>query len=979
MANKIFNYRYRATAPAASYGTGNFNVSDIAGYGSLPSILNTTSGSQDRFTYSITTADQNNIYEYGIGYLTSLGGGLYQFVRETVLSSSQGDATTVNIQSAYGIITLDMVSNHPNYTNYKRINSNTTLPNINSVYFIDAATNLELTLPPITTDAVSIGFIITSLNGAENERNEAVALIASLGDGIDDSGLGYLYLDKKNDFFRIISDPETSSWIILDPTSSVTTSSGPNGAVQLSNNGSLGYSTGLFYSSNSLYIGGSGDASATTKLSSTGSIFNIQSGNIDFAVHSSGQPNTLFVDASTNSVGINTNTPSNNLDIKVSGNTGITISTETIGAIPTFSFFNNDPNFTDGLDIGRIDFIGTNTTDENIVYARIIAEANDDTDGSEDGLIKLMVNKDSSLQIVGRVTYDDIQLGPNNSISGGIIIGSNTTNKGDNISLGYYNSNCGINSINIGNQNTIESGAYACVVGTDHTVTGSYLWVFGGSGADIAGTNSTYLLVNDNNYIKLKSDQQSRASIYVDSTGTNFDIVNTRISLTNTKHLQNILFKNTDGTQVTGVSYGAVVVNPTGEEEETRFFIQVLESGSPVDILSISANNVNISNLSGTDGSVFIGAHLDVSGTGSNITVVGLYNTIASNSGENTIIGYGNELTDSGNDHITVVGNSNIVDENYSTTVGLNNSNSGLYSAVVGYNNGIYGENISVVGVNNDVSGNNSSAIGYQNNIDNIGVYIIGQGNTSVYSGVHILGNNVTATGHNTTYIKNQNVVITGDYITFNTTGTVNFNGTTTLDGSVLASSGDNISIFVNNSNYIASGNNISLLTNNVGYVTGDAYVTGISYDGDGELVLSTHSGTVTGILTDVAHSGDDISIFVNSAEYITSAGYANPKLTFYTSMVGTTGIRFSGAGTINDEKPDLYLYKGFTYDFNCNLIFPFQIQYPLGTAYTTGTINNAGVNTGIVSWTVKHDTPSHLYYVNTENIGMVSGNIYIV
>lgn len=983
MANKIFNYRFRASATAASYGTANFNVTDITAYNSIPSLVNTTAGSQQRFTYNLSVANQPAVFEYGIGYLTDQGGGLYQFARESVLSSSNSLTNKVNILSTYGEVSVDIVSPNPSYNNYDRINSNSTLDNVNSTYFIDATGDLTLSLPPIEIDSVIIGVTITSLSGSQNERTDAVTLDADGTDTINETGT--YSLSKKNDFIRIISDVENNNWIILDPISEAAASTGPNGAVQLADNGVLGYSAGLFYNNDALFVGGDDATTAVVQVGgeSTNTIFNVQSGDIDFAIHSSGVGNTFFVDASVNSVGINTNTPLDMLNIKTTGIEGVTISTVSSGSIPSLSFLNNDPDFSEGLDIGRIDFIGSNSAAENITYARVIVEASDVTDSSEEGLIKFSVNNNGSLQTVELLTYEDIQIGPNNSISGGIIIGSNNTNKGDNICLGYYSTNCGTSSINIGHQNTIESGSYAGAVGTDHTVTGSNIWLFGGSGASVTGTNSTYLLADNNNYIKLKKDDQQRIGVYVDSTGTDFNIVNTRISLTGTEHLQSFLFRNNSGVQVTGASYGINVLNPSSGQEDTRFFIRVLESGTPKDILNMSANNVNISNVSGINNSVFIGSDLVVSGTGSNITIIGLSNNVSYNSGNNTVVGYNNELTTSGNDHIVVVGNSNTNDENYSTTVGTSNQNSGLYSTVVGYNNGIYGENIGVLGTNNSVSGNNATIIGYQNTIDNIGVYVIGQGNASSYSGVNILGNNITATGHNTTYIKNDTIIITGSYITFDTTGIVNFEGSPSFGGNSL----------------VVSGDNISLLANDAGYITGEAYVTGISYDGSGELVLTTHSGSVTGTLTDVVHTGDNISILVNDTGYlasgidnvsslindtgyITSSDYANPKLTFSLSNTGTNSIIFTGAGTQGaglDETPDLYIYKGFTYVFNCNIGFPFEIQYPFGVTYTSGLTNNTGVSSGLVTWQVRHDTPTGLYYVREDSPLSISGNIYVI
>ncbi len=70
------------------------------------------------------------------------------------------------------------------------------------------------------------------------------------------------------------------------------------------------------------------------------------------------------------------------------------------------------------------------------------------------------------------------------------------------------------------------------------------------------------------------------------------------------------------------------------------------------------------------------------------------------------------------------------------------------------------------------------------------------------------------------------------------------------------------------------------ILLDSFGHITGitsstetaeGIFVTGITYNsGDHSLVLLRNSGTVTGILNGVAHSGDNISIFVNDTGYIT-------------------------------------------------------------------------------------------------------------
>lgn len=962
MSNKFYNYRVRATASAYSPGTGYIDFSNTSNYKQFDSVvdINAAAGSKERFTYRITASVETSKFEYGIGYIDEVAGSLRLF-RETIHSSSQGSNELVDWVSADGDLTLDMMTPHPHFTNTKRLNSNTTLSNLSTTYFLDATGNITLSLPELTTtnsDNITLNFLITSLSGSENERTDAVTLDAFGTDTIN--GTGTYAIAKKNDLITVTSDIDNTNWVIIDGESDLGGSSGPDGSIQLANGGVISNDTGLYYLNNALYVGGSGTSNASIELTaSNGATFNVQSGSIDFAVHSSGAANTLFVDGSTNRVGMRTNSPLDILHLNTTGIGGIFISNTGSGGVPVATFKNTDPDSTDGTDIGRIDFIGMDDGSNDTTYARILVEVADETDASEEGQIDLMVNHNGTLQAVTKLTYDDIQIGPNNSASGGVVIGSSNTNEGDNVILGYSNTNCGTTSITVGHSNTITSGSYGGAFGKNHTVTGTQMWLFGGSGFDVTGNNTTYLVGNSNNYIKVKHNDQQRVGVYVDSTGTDFNIVNTRVSTSGVEHKQNFLFNNSSGTLKTGVVYGVEVTDPTDSSEDTTFFIRVLETGTLKDVLTLSSNSVNISNATSFDNSVLLGSDLTITGTGNNTVVVGMSNTLNANSGNNTIVGYNNELNTSGNNYTALLGNSNTIDENYTSTVGTSNRNSGLYSAVIGYNNGVYGENISAVGVNNDISGNNASVIGYNNNIDNNGVYVIGQGNTSAYSGVHMIGNDITATGHNTTIIKNDTVIITGT--------TVRFDANVELGVDAIASSGDNVSIFVNDA----------------GYITGDAYVTGISYTtgvSSGILVLSHSSGTVTGVLSGVAHSGQNVSIFVNDTGYltsginnvselvndtgyITSSDYAVPKLTFTVAYDALNQhYEVSGAGTTGQINPDLYLHRGFTYDFvHSGSAGGFTIQTGAGVTfadYYLGVTNNSGNINETTTWTVRHDTP---------------------
>ena len=968
MANKFYNYRVRAVQTAAANpvpqgGTGYLDFTNTGSYKQFGDVVSIVNGSEDRFTYRITAANEGSKYEYGIGYITDVSSSL-RLTRETVYSSSQGNNDKVAWITADGSLTLDMMVPHPNHVSSTRMNSNATVDNIGATYFVDATGDLVLTLPEIgsTDDTVAINFLITSLSGSQNERTDAVTLTAAGSNTVNSTGT--YSISRKNDLITIISDIDNTNWIVLDGESDAAASSGPDGSIQLSDGGVLGNDTGLYYVDNSLFVGGSGTSTASIQLTAaSGATFNLQNSPVDFAVHSSGASNTLFVDGSENRVGVRTNSPLDIVHINTTGVGGLLISNTGTGGIPVATFKNSNPDFADGTDVGRLDFIGVDDGSNDTTYARILVEADDETNGSEEGRIDLYVNHNGTLQAISKLTYDDIQIGPNNIASGGMIIGGSNTNEGDNVVLGYLNTNCGTTSVSIGHSNTINSGSYGGVIGTNHTVSGSYLWVFGGSGFSATSNNETYLVGNNNNYIKINHSNQERISAYVDTTGTDFNIVNTRVSSSGVQHKQNFVFTNSSGTAKTGLIYGVEVIDPTNGSEDTSFFVKTLESGALNSVIDIGPTYVNISNVTGLNSAILVGHDLSITGNGADTVVVGMANIIDNNVGNNTIVGHANDLTTSGNSYNVTLGNSNIVDENYTTTVGTSNRNSGLYSAVVGYNNGIYGENISAVGVNNDVSGNNCSVIGYNNNLDNNGIYVIGQGNTSVYSGVHMIGNDITATGHNHTIIQNDVVIITGT--------TVRFDASVNLGGDDIASSGDNVSIFVNDA----------------GYVTSDAYVTGVSYTtgvSSGTLVLSHHSGTVTGILNGVIHTGQNVSVLVNDTGYlvsgssnvselvndigyITSSDFAVPKLTFRVAYDGVNNrYTVSGAGTTGEINPTLYLHRGVSYDFiHVGNDGGFTIQTgsvslsaPNYSDYNLGLTNNTGGIGDTISWTVRQDTP---------------------
>ena len=96
----------------------------------------------------------------------------------------------------------------------------------------------------------------------------------------------------------------------------------------------------------------------------------------------------------------------------------------------------------------------------------------------------------------------------------------------------------------------------------------------------------------------------------------------------------------------------------------------------------------------------------------------------------------------------------------------------------------------------------------------------------------------------------------------------------------------------------------------------------------------------------------------------------------------GSTDYIFAGAGFAGTETdPVVYVVRGQTYKFTYAMgAHPFQIQSTSGiggTAYNDGITNNA-VSNGTLTWEVRMDAPSTLYYQCTSHADM-NGTIYVL
>jgi len=96
----------------------------------------------------------------------------------------------------------------------------------------------------------------------------------------------------------------------------------------------------------------------------------------------------------------------------------------------------------------------------------------------------------------------------------------------------------------------------------------------------------------------------------------------------------------------------------------------------------------------------------------------------------------------------------------------------------------------------------------------------------------------------------------------------------------------------------------------------------------------------------------------------------------------GTTDYIFAGAGFAGTETdPAIYVMRGQTYKFTNTMgAHPFQVQSTQGiggTAYNDGITNNA-VSNGTLTWEVRMDAPSTLYYQCTSH-ALMAGVIHVL
>ena len=808
-------YANKVQETSTTTGQGNFVLSGSPiGYKNFVSTI----GPNNKFTYYIHRVDSNLEWEIGVGYILS-SGGINQLVRETVISSTNLDnyvGFTAGTKYIEPIIGQDRVNT--SFVNVDTKTTDFTAPYISATYLVDASSgNVQVSLPQVSTqdDPIILGFLLKNTIGGQYQQANAISIVPSGSETIN--GNSSVDLDIIQDYIQIVSVPSQSGWYKLDPIQDATYPYGNDGTIQFKYDNAFSGVASLKWNTtnNVLLIGGTGNlTTADIILPASGQtiVFNEQSLDKDFRVEGSGNAYLLFLDASSNKIGINTSNATDTLSINSQNGDGITVYKSGVGPKLVLSNTSVSGLASNNI-VGYVVFSGLNSTNSSTEYAKIYSTIDSNLSGSEESSIALEVLNNGSSENVAVFSSSGVNLGFNNLNTNGIILGSASVNEGNNIVLGYYNTICGENCIVLGNS-IDSSGNFGGLLGYDHAVSGSNVWVLGGSGISVSGDNRTYLGLNNNNRLGILNSGTLDYTTLT-SKDVNISINNTAILSSGIKESINFNFVNNGGVSKTGVRLGSNISNVVNTSESAELYAHVIHNGSVVQVMDIGGSGLNIGSNTSTK-NITYGLNNSVANTGNivygkNINSSGNNNiligdNIACSGNDITILGSDNTCLTSGNLGIVIFGNNNLANEDYAVSIGNNNASSGLYSVACGYNNGSHGHYSVGVGSSNTILSNSSVAVGRNNNLNGLDLYstifavgignyasiygsgsLVGYnnqlrgdsgliiGNNSESSGTNniLIGNNLSYSGNNTLLMNNSSVSISGvNSVTISSSGT---------------------------------------------------------------------------------------------------------------------------------------------------------------------------------------------------------------
>lgn len=917
-------YANKVQETSSTLGTGNLVLNGATqGYKTFINAI----GPDKKFTYYIYKQD-NFEWEIGVGYIIS-SGGINQLVRERVVSSTNSNTLvgfSTGTKYIEPIISEDRVNS--SFINVELKSNNFTADYIPSTYIIDSSSsNIQINLPPVSTqdDPVIIAFVLAKTIGNNYEQLGAINILPDGTETINDDAS--FQISILNDYVQLVSVPSQNKWIKLDPIQESTNPYGNDGAVQFKYDGSFsGVNEFVWdYSSKSLLIGNSGNATADIVLASSGqtSIFNQRLYDADFRIAGLDNSHLLYVDGGSNKISINSSSADDTLSVKADNGNGITVSKSGIG--PQLTLNNSSVSGITYLNnLGSIVYSGLNTNNTPVKYAKIGAIIDSNLTANESSSVYIEILNDGSNENVAVFSPSGITLGFNNSNLDGTIIGGTSSNEGNNVVLGYYNNVCGENCVVLGDNSVVSSGTFGGSIGSEHAVSGTNIWVLGGSGVSVSGNNKVYVAIDNNNYIAMLNSGNLQYNT-LSYTGNNFSIKNEALASSGSNQSISFIFNNVSGTAKTGLSINNIVDNASISEESSRIKASIMVDGSPTQVMDLGKHNVVIGKNTYSDKNIIYGQNNNISNTGnllfgSNIFGSGTENVLFGNnivcSGINSsIIGQNNSCTNIGDANIVVIGNNNEASQDHVVSIGSYNANSGLRSVSCGYSNGSHGEYAISVGSYNLVDGNGSIAIGRNNNVSTTDIYgnvfSLGIGNESEISNTGLLigfqnelyGSGGIVVGTDCWVSGNNNIVI-GDNIVYSGNDTVLLSGLSTiLYGSVVSISGSNSAILqssnlhrlivtptgthingpsgiqVSGSTIDMTGIDVTISGTNLNFVGTD----GVSVSGDMQIESTETIIHSTGLIkfyadsnnsinilsTGVAISGSSIENFVNSTNYI--------------------------------------------------------------------------------------------------------------
>lgn len=929
MSIKYFANRVKETTTTT--GSGNLVLSGpVSGHKTFISAI----GQNNKLTYYIYRQDTNFEWEIGVGYVFS-SGGVHILVREEVESSSNGDtfvSFSTGTKFVETIISEDRINT--SLLNTLEKTGNFTAEYMPAIYVIDAsATGIQVSLPEVATqnNPITIGFILNKTTGDQYIQPNAIMLLPSGSETIN--GTGFYDISIRDDYLQIMSLPNQSGWVLMDPVQDSTNPYGDNGSIQVKYDNSFSGINAFNWDfiNSSLLIGGTGTITSADIIIPTGSlstvIFNEQSHSNDFRVEGSGNTHLLFIDGSENKIALNTNNAYDSLTINAQYGNGISVYRSGVGPKIVISNTSASGNATNDI-IGEIVFSGLNNSGNTINYSRIYSTIQSTANNSESSSIDMAIIKNGTAEPVLELGASGLTMGFNNSNIDGIIIGDVSQNEGTNVVIGYYQNICGQNCVSIGHNGTLASGTFGGLIGTDHSSSGNNIWIVGGSGVNISGSNSTYLAIDNNNYISISQSGKFKHNTFY-SGNQILELYNAYTLSSGIDQYINFNFTNTSGVAKTGLSIGSRISDPTNLSEDTAIFASILSSGLVIDILNIASENINIGNSTVSGNNIVFGIDNSISGINNSIFGTGINgsgnnNIIFGNdilhSGNNTII-LGKNITcsTSGNVGISIIGNNNTADEDYVSVFGNSNSASGLYSVAVGYLNGVHGEYSVGIGESNLILTDGSVSVGNNNTTTGLTVdassFIIGIGNNieitntglifgynnQIYgSGGMVIGQNILSSGNNNITIGNASSVSGINNIIIGNNRSII--GTGIID------------IFSNSTNGL-------LITNTGMFLYSD---TNFTFDSD---TIINGLGTFTsGILS----SGNIYCAQTGSFEHLvvgTGAGGNAVKIFAINDFVSVgTSVWNSGSMEVTDEG-----------DFRVN-------AYPGGTGYKVIDVDNDGL-----------------------------------